>query len=236
MSRLLLVVALVCVLGASAMAATYMEAFGYADGALIGNDNWTGPEGIPITVDAGRAKLTYNDAFRGQSVQVNFDPIGGDLIYWCVKVWAGAGEAGNAFDIWANDAAGLNFARWYGGINNERPRIDGFGQVLGGVTLVPDEWNYLCVHIDTVNKMSTFFFNGANLGSLQYNLYQPAIGNAVSQVTMGFQNASTSKDNSYKYYDLLVVSNEGCVPEPSSLLALGGFALGALGLIKRRRA
>jgi len=237
----LAVLAMAAVIATPAAATTYFEPFDYENDDIIVCDGWTGPDGIPITVEGRTAKLLYTSLdWATKGVQVTLPtPIGGDMIYWCVRVWVGGGTAGNVFDIQANDAAGLNFARWYGGYNSERPRINGYSgtQVGTGVTLVPNMWNQLCVYINTVTQQSTFYHNGTLVNTLPYLPNQPNIGNSVAKIYMGFQNASSDKVGSWKFYDDIWVSNTACyVPEPSSLLAMSAFGLGMLGYIKRRRA
>jgi hypothetical protein len=217
-----------------AMASFFDNFDSYTNGELVGQDGWTGTTGIAAVQNDGTLKLTYDDTKKPSvegtgHVINNFTPVTGPVITWSVDVYAGGntGQEGNAFDIQLNDAAGLNFARWYGGYNSDTPRIDGFGQVLPGVTLVANQWNSLKVVIDTVAKTSTFYHNNNNLGSLAYATNQPAIGAAATQVTIGLQNASTSKNGAYKFYDNLSVT-----PEPATL---GLLALGAL-FVSRRRA
>lgn len=238
MKKLLFVLAIALVMVVPATADTFYDSFNYLDGDLIGQGGWYGDAGSQIAVQDGKAVLTFDTAFSATCATIDFDPISGGKIYWSIRVWGVQGPAGNTFDMGLNDANGYNFARWYGGYLNDRPRINGTSQVLKGVALVENEWNLLTVEVDTLDETSTFFHNGVNLGSMIYSLNQPEIGNAATNLYIGFQNQDSSKNGATKYYDDLWISTEGPVPvpEPSALLALGTFGVGMIGYIKRRNA
>ncbi len=72
-------------------------------------------------------------AFRAT---VDIAPVTGNVILCSLEAYPGISSGGNIWAAWFNDAAGKNFARWYGYGNTARPRIGGYGLVLPAVTLV----------------------------------------------------------------------------------------------------
>lgn len=206
-------------------AAAWLEEFNYPNGPLAGNDGWYGVgTGIDVVNQVVRIGLG-GTAFKAT---VDIPVITGDIIVCTLQAYPQKieSDAGFIWAAWFNDASGKNFARWYGYANTARPRIGGYGVVLNPVTLVEGEWNTLEVVINQTTQTSTFYHNGVLLGSLSYSVSGAAGG--VGQVQLeNFGRTDLPEDS-------ILIDNISVVPEPSSLAALGVFALGMAGVIRRR--
>jgi len=231
MKSLMGVCLVVVFLGSSAHG--YYETFTYPDGPLAGNDGWTAG-GPAQHVLNQKAAVVYDGTLAGYTadVSVSIDPDGSGVWSAGLKVQSIA-TSGNFWGILFEDAAGKNFARWYGGANTARPRIGPYGQVLPGQALTGG-WDELRVVIDTVAQTSTFYFNGANLGFLTYATNQPTIGTSLATIRIEQQGnvGTTAVPQGTTIYldDLWAMSG---VPEPA---ALALFALPAvLAMLRRRR-
>ena len=171
-------------------------------------------------IGSGPNGTSFNDA-------VAIGPVNDPNQIICT-LWAFPGTSSGS-NIWGadfDDASGANFARWYGAGANARPRING-GAVLNTVNLVAGTWNKLEVVINQTAGTSTFYHNGLNLGSMSYT-WTGATG-GVGQVQLEAW-GRTDVPNDY----ILVDNMRVVIPEPSSLVALSMFGLGALGFIRRR--
>ncbi len=144
----------------------YSESFTYPDGPLSGNDGWSGSAGSEIQVLGDTVRIlggtTTLEAMRSVSCA---DP-GTGYIRASFKIHSGPGAA-TLWGVWFDDAAGANLARFYGTATTARGRIAGTGIVTAPYPLTGG-WDQLVVRMDPAANTSTFFLNGANMGTLSH--------------------------------------------------------------------
>ncbi len=228
-----LIAAILCIAAAPLFAAG-SDGFAYPDGNLYGNGDWVkGNATSWIQVNAGRIEVKGGDTGSGRStgnivigqgmtgvvvvdVQVMGDGVGGSTTWGlCVD------------DSTKADFADGNLAKWYGTTNNARGRIDGTANVTGAYDLSgPGVWDNLRMILNTNAGTVEFFLNGASIGTLNNGLPGAAIGRVSFQQISNANGAGKSI-----FLDNLSVQ---VVPEPSSLAALGVFAAGLAGFVRRR--
>ncbi len=207
--------------------AVFSDGFNYPDGALGGNDGWSGSTAGAVDVQAQQVLITSGGPGSASIVATNdivdIAPDANGKIYGGAKVWGAAGGANNIWSIYWDDPAGLNFARWYGRSDSARPRIGPYGQVLSEPTLSFNGWDVLTIEIDTINKQSSFSFNGNLLGSLAYAQNQPAIGTTLGSIRIErMANANLGQS--------ILIDDVWATPEPASWLLLC-----TAGLLLRRK-
>ena len=227
MRKILLLAVVLALTAAPGMVQAWSDSFTYPDSPLAGNDGWTG--GATIGVDVVSNELKVSGQLAKVSDVVSFGPVNDPNTIRC-QVFAKPGVGLNT--IWSidfQDAGGASFARWYGSGTTARPRINGYGLVLAPVTLVAGMYNQLDVFVNQTAGTSTFYHNGAYLGFLQYSPTSPATG-GVGRVEI-HNEARAAGDGVGEFLNL---DDASVIPEPSSLVALSMFGLGALGFIRRR--
>jgi hypothetical protein len=199
--------------GTPSIADCWNESFMYPNGPLAGNGIWTAAcdavtvdnQTVRIVGDGAPCNCTANVTCRGRN----------GIILVSARVKAGAGSD-NMWHFWINDAAGNNFARWYGSGTTAKPRIGGTSIVLDSVTLTGG-WDTLEVEIDTNTNYSYFYFNGTLLGGLSYS--STGAGNTIGNVWLGRQN--TTAPGQYVWFDNIVMG--GAVDPVSNLTATPGL-------------
>lgn len=196
----------------------WSEPFVYPDGNLTGNGGWT-QDCSAVQVVSQTVKVNAAATACGCTKLVTCYGLGG-IIWARIQAKSGA-VSGPTWDAWFNDAAGRNFARWYGSPTTARPRIDGDNTlVLNSVTLTgTSTWDTLDVKIDTNTHLSEFFFNGDSLGTLNYSTYGavPPVG----QVVIGCRDGGTT--GNYMWLDNFTLGGDFLAPGPvTSFKALGG--------------
>jgi len=144
------------------------EPFNYYDGDLttMGAANWSGTAGNQMEIAEG----TLNVAGGSGAVEARRTIScsgSNNLIVAEIKIRGGSGTGDFFWNIYLDDEAGNNFARWYGGSRIARGRVGGTAtpdMTLSGANV----WDDLYVEIDTAANTSEFFFNGISFGTIQH--------------------------------------------------------------------
>ncbi|MDO8586544.1 MAG: DUF5010 C-terminal domain-containing protein [Armatimonadota bacterium] len=180
----------------------FSDAFAYADGNLNGNGGWSGSAGSNIGIVSQTVKiiggLTAQDAIHTTSCG---DP-GSGYITVTVKVQGGVGTD-YMWDLWIDDTANLNLARWYGAGTTARGRIGGTASVTATQTLTGG-WDELKVKIDPYANTTEFFFNGGSIGVLDHG--QTGAGNIIGRLRFT-RGTSTAVNGNYLFFDDLTIGN-----------------------------
>ncbi|MDO8586619.1 MAG: hypothetical protein Q7T82_06220, partial [Armatimonadota bacterium] len=185
----------------------FSDAFSYADGNLNGNGGWAGSAGANIAIVGQTVKIiggaTLQDAVRlvscgdGGTGYINVD----------IKVQAGVG-VDYMWDLWIDDATGLNLARWYGAGTTARGRIGATTSVTATMNLTGG-WDDLKVKINPYNNTTEFFFNGSSIGVLDHG--QTGAGNYVGKLRFT-RGTSTAANGNYLFFDNLVIGDVDTTP------------------------
>lgn len=243
MKRLVLLAVIICVVAAAGSAyagkddpwsgiisnavVAGAEPFAYPNGNLVGNSPWYGDAGSAIFVDTQELGIASNSS-ADQKAHWDVSYSGVDGMIWVgIKLASGAGEGSFFWDLYAFDTAGGQLGRFYGKENMARGRTD-YGapwvtaEYYFGSSYVP-----IWMQIDTVNHVTSYYGDGAFLGSLNNSG-----GTTLGKITLNSWNRG--QDDFIVWADNLAYGTV-VVPEPSSIAALGTLCLGALGFVRRRR-
>jgi len=194
----------------------WTEPFPYPDGNLSGNGGWTG-DCAQVQVASQTVQVNTAAVGCGITTPVTCYGIGG-IIWFHIQAKAGIGS-GPGWDVWLNDNAGRNFARWYGAPTTARPRIGGTNEVLNTVNLTGG-WDDLDIKVDTNTHLSQFFFNGTSLGTLNYYNQTSAMP-PVGQVMIGCRDGGTP--GYYMWLDSFTLGGDLQTPGPvTDFKAAGG--------------
>ena len=241
MRKILVIAAILTLCASSAFAA--LETFSYADGNLNGQGGWSGSDAGSIVVENQTVKITSNaTGTLDANLTVPTEAIEGMIcVSYDYKMQAGNPEF--FADVFARDAAG-NYLGWMymaaegywdegAGPQFANGIVRGRGPAGIVVYLVGAgdyAWHNYCMKINTGTQSTEYFVDGVSIGSQSH---MAEAGDAVQTLQLTSWNRSHTQ--SFGYYDNLgIVGGDVCIPEPSSLVALSMFGLGALGFIRRR--
>ena len=121
------------------------------------------------------------------------------------------GEVGDQtmWNLWIDDAAMNNFARWYGSGTTARGRIGTTGTVTASQNL-SGAWEELKVKIHPGNNTTEFFFNGTSLGVYSHSV--TGVGDVLGRLRFERINNSTASGHNLYFDDLTI----GDVPPPDT--------------------
>jgi len=190
----------------------YQEEFAYTNGNLNERGGWHGNATSQIVVEDQSGKVLGGSGSYDATQDLNPSCDGdGTIAAVELKIKRGAG-ANTFWNVWIDDAAGNNLARWYGSGGSVRGRI-GTGGLVTTTQSLTGEWDTLYVKINFSTNVSEFFFNGANIGSLDHS--GTGAGDSIGRIRIERINYSSAAGH-YVYLDHLVVGMvDGVVPAAS---------------------
>ncbi|MGQ9455320.1 MAG: OB-fold nucleic acid binding domain-containing protein [Armatimonadota bacterium] len=140
-----------------------IETFSYPDGALVGNNLWTGNAAANKIGVVGGVLRIQGAPGAVQADHAAATAAGADSFEMTVKIKRGVGTA-NIWQLFAYDPVGAELVRWYGSGTSARPRIG--GQVLPSIVLTDDEWHTLGIKYTFATNTAEFFFDGESKGTI----------------------------------------------------------------------
>ena len=170
-----------------------METFPYADSNLNGNGSWSGSAGAEIAISSQNVKINggTGDVDAIQSVTCSGD---GTNVGVYTKIRAGYGTA-TMWSMYIDDTSNKNLARWYGSGVSAR------GCISEGATITPEKaltgnWDDLYVKINFASNTSSFYLNGALIGTLSHA--ETGAGDSIGRIRFV---RNTSPSDNYIFID-----------------------------------
>ena len=179
----------------------FQDSFSYSNGALNGNGGWSGSAGSSqIAIDNQTVRILAGSGSYDAIHTANCGDPGQGYMWVNVKIHSGSGSA-TMWNLYIDDLANNNMARWYGSGTTARGRIGGTASVTATQTLTGG-WDDLIVKINPYNNTSEFFFNGASIGTLDHG--QTGAGDVIGRLR--FERAeSGSSPTDYLSFDSLII-------------------------------
>ena len=215
-----------------------IEAFTYGNTRLVGGavaTPWQGTlNSLKFEVFSNELQL-YKPGAAPQTSYLDitaYAPANGKLVVGAM-IASGPITGGDFWEMQAYDTAGVFMAGFRGSYNSVRGQV---GTATAGTYAYTTTNGVIAGYAptyliyDTATKNVDFWSNGSHFGS--------ATNASSSGASLGTikLNIMAAGNNQSIWMDNLTWGTVVPVPEPSSLLALGMFGVGALGFIKRRRA
>ncbi|MDO8587368.1 MAG: hypothetical protein Q7T82_10035, partial [Armatimonadota bacterium] len=197
----------------------FSDEFSYSDGNLNGRGGWAGSAGSNIYVVGQTVKITGGATAQDAIHTTNCGDPGTGYMTVAVRVRAGVGTE-NMWDLWIDDTANLNLARWYGAGTTARGRIGGTTSVTATQTLTGG-WDELKVKINPYDNSSEFFFNGGSIGVLDHGV--TGAGNIIGRLRFT-RGTTSSVDGNYVFFDELQI---GDVPDVTPPAPVANFTAAA---------
>ncbi len=145
----------------------------YADGALVGNDGWTGTAtSTEIGVAAGEVQLASgNNAGGGGNDPVAILPVtcaegANGVISISIQARAGGGSENTVFSLWFESAAGAPLGRWAG--SGAEVRAQGGNGVTANYPLPaagPGTYAHLEARINVIGNVIEYRVDGVSIGT-----------------------------------------------------------------------
>ncbi|MDO8685032.1 MAG: glycoside hydrolase family 20 zincin-like fold domain-containing protein [Armatimonadota bacterium] len=177
-SLLILVAALISCFAGTARASLpiniyFSEDFTYNSGTDVRDiPSWDGSAANEIEIDTtgSRVKMSggasTTDAYYPEVNYISY--VGADNVIWVhFKAYPGTGTD-TMWNLWFDDSAGNNMARYYGSATTCRGRVGGTNTVTVVYTLTPAIWNDLDIKIDMAANTATYYCNSFFVGTLDY--------------------------------------------------------------------
>src|SRR6185436_227984 len=136
------------------------------DLTTMGSANWSGSASNQIVITEGTLNVTGGSGVVDARRTVSCSGLN-NVITAEIKIRAGSGTGDFFWNIYLDDAANNNLARWYGGSRTARGRVGGTAtpdMTLSGTNV----WDDLYVEIDTAANTSEFFFNTISFGTISH--------------------------------------------------------------------
>jgi hypothetical protein len=179
------------------------EPFNYYDGDLttMGGANWSGTASNQIVIAEGTLNLTGGSG-AVEARRVLSCSSSNNIIAAEIKIRGGSGTGNFFWNIYLDDAASNNLARWYGGSRIARGRVG--GTVTPDMTLSgTNVWDDLYVEIDAAANTSEFFFNGISFGTIDHGT---APGSTLGEILLERIDRPTASADSISFDNLTVGS------------------------------
>jgi hypothetical protein len=176
------------------------EPFNYYDGTLAGSGgaDWQGAAAAELSIDAGALKISGGTGVLTARRAATAAGAGGTIAAE-VSIRGGSGSGDIYWNIYLDDAAGNNFARWYGSSRHVRGRVG--EQITAPDMLLTGGWDDLYVEINTAANTSEFFFNGSSFGTISHGT---APANAIATVRIDRSDRPTAAADAVYFDDLHV--------------------------------
>ena len=189
------------------------ETFSYTNSNLNGNGGWSGSAEEEIVISSQTIKINGGtgdvDAIQNVTCTGDGTSVGVEL-----KIRAGPGNT-PMWSIYIDDTSNNNLARWYGSGINVRGRIgDGDTITQPGFVTLTGNWDSIYVRINFVNDTSSFYLNGALLGTLSHA--ETGAGDSIGRIRL-LRNTSTA--GNYVYLDTMSIGTVDAVAPVATISA-----------------